>query len=109
MVSLSGSIGGRKVLAEGTAICPATELLALKLDSKTFEISFVSRQGEQPSFDNVQTGNVLKVQIINADEPTSAGIMKVGKVNRKDLYLSIFVQKYGQETPVRLIAYNFFT
>jgi hypothetical protein len=101
MVSTSIRIGARTVLAEGIVICPEAEPLAL-------EISFLDRPGEQPSFNNVERDNVLNVQIINADAPTSAGIMKVGKVDEKDLYLSIFVQRYGQQTPVRSIAYNFF-
>jgi hypothetical protein len=95
------------VLADGTAICPGDESLTLRLGSKTFDISFISRPGEPPSFNNTDIGDVLKIQIINADEPTSCGIMNVGKVNKKDLYLSVFVQRYGHETPVRLIAYNF--
>ena len=107
MVSASIRIGGRTVLAEGIVICPEAEPLALKLGRKTFEISFLNRPGDPPSYNNVERDNVLKVQIINADVPTSAGIMKVGKVDEKDLYLSIFVQLYGQQTPVRLIAYNF--
>ena len=107
MVSASIRIGGRTVLAEGIVICLEAEPLALKLGRKTFEISFLNRPGEQPSYNNVERDNVLKVQIINADVPTSAGIMKVGKVDEKDLYLSIFVQRYGQQTPVRSIAYNF--
>jgi hypothetical protein len=109
MVSSSIRVGARTVLANGTAICPDAESLALKLGPKTFEISFLNRPGDPPSFNNVESGNVLNVEIINADEPTSAGIMKVGKVNRKDLYLSIFIHRYGRETPVRLIAYNFST
>jgi hypothetical protein len=107
MVSASIRIGGRTVLAEGIVICPEAEPLALKLGRKTFEISFLNRPGDPPSFNNVERGNVLKVQVINADVPTSTGIMPVGKVDEKDLYLSIFVQRYGQQTPVRLIAYNF--
>jgi hypothetical protein len=107
MVSATIRTGERKVLAEGTAICPETEPLAIKLGRKTFEISFLNRPGAPPSYDNVGGGNTLRVQIINATTPTSAGIMNVGQVDGKDLYLSIFIQSYGQQTLVRSIAYNF--
>jgi hypothetical protein len=107
MASASSRVGTRTVVAEGTVICPEAEPLAIKLGRKTFEISFLDRPGDPPSFNNVERGNVLGVQIINADVPTSAAIMKLGKIDKKDLYLSLFVQRYGQQTGVRLIAYNF--
>jgi hypothetical protein len=107
MASASIRIGAQTLLAEGTVICPTAEPLAIKLGPKRFEISFSYRPGDPPSFDSVEHGNLLKVQLINADVPTAAAIINVGKLNGKDLFLSLFVQSYGQHTPVRSISYNF--